>query len=447
MPPPRLRTIAPANRIFVDREEPKRTFETAAFAIPSDKAILRVFYGVGGQGKTALCREFMRMSDAAVDPAYGFLRRAVVDLHDKPKSDPDLLLVWIRNAFARSGLTFPCFDLALAIVWEGTRGEQPFPALVNPWLGRATDHAKAATDEGAGMAAEAAKGVLSETISQIPGVGPVLRRIGHWVIDQGKRAYLDRTREHLRRLYKADGELRPINELSAELPWMLAQDFNYHVDKAPKERFVLFVDEYERVFDQGGAGRQWVDNPFDRHMRGVVAETNGLLVVFFSRERLPWAEDPDWRADLADAQHLLGGLAEKDADTFLAAVPIDDAAIRAAIIDGAREKPDRSAPVYPLLLDLMVEHWQALAGRGDVRADEFRLSADTFAGRCRQIVERVLRDTTMASRRRSSACRSRAGSTRRPSRSWCGNSGRPCRSMCSIGWRGSPSWNRPTTDF
>jgi hypothetical protein len=44
-----------------------------------------------------------------------------------------------------------------------------------------------------------------------------------------------------------------------------------------------------------------------------------LLVVFFSRERLPWVEDPDWRDDLKNwrddlknAQHLLGGLKDKD---------------------------------------------------------------------------------------------------------------------------------------
>jgi hypothetical protein len=351
MPPPRPSEIAPANRTFVDREEPKITFEKAALAIPADKAILRVFYGVGGQGKTALCREFMRMSDATTDPTYRFLRRAVVDLHNKPKTDPDLLLVWIRNAFAKTaGLTFPCFDIALAIVWEGTRGEQPFPVLANPWLGRVTESARFVVDEGAGSAMDAAKGVLGETIGQIPGIGPALRRIGHWSIDKGKRAYLERTRDHLARLYRADGELRSIFELSAELPSMLAQDLNYHLSQNPNERFVLFIDEYERVFDQGGAGRQWIDNPFDRYFRKFVRDTKGLLAIFFSRERLPWADEPDWQTDLENNQHLLGGLAEKDADAFLHAVPVEDLKIRSAIIEGARERANRDAPIYPLLL-------------------------------------------------------------------------------------------------
>jgi hypothetical protein len=121
MSPPREAALPAANRIFVDREQPQQLFENAAFSIPTNHAIIRVFYGVGGQGKTALCRELMRKTDASVEPSYSFLRRAVLDLHGRVKSDPELLLVWIRNGFADAGVVLPCFDLALALMWEGTR--------------------------------------------------------------------------------------------------------------------------------------------------------------------------------------------------------------------------------------------------------------------------------------------------------------------------------------
>ena len=49
-----------------------------------------------------------------------------------------MLLVWIRNGFADAGVVLPCFDLALALMWEGTRGEQAFPTLTKPWLARST---------------------------------------------------------------------------------------------------------------------------------------------------------------------------------------------------------------------------------------------------------------------------------------------------------------------
>src|SRR5262245_31308482 len=138
MPPLRRVQLQAANRIFVDREGPQRIFEEALFAIPPDRSILRVFYGVGGQGKTALCRELMRKTDAAVDPTFRFLRRAELDLRGRTKEDPDRLLVWIRNGFADAGIAFPCFDLAFAIAWEATRGDETLPNFTRPWLSRAT---------------------------------------------------------------------------------------------------------------------------------------------------------------------------------------------------------------------------------------------------------------------------------------------------------------------
>lgn len=385
-----------ANKIFVDREAPQKIFEEAAFAIPRQRAIVRVFYGVGGQGKTALCRELIRKTGPAGDPSYAFLRRALLDLHGKVKTEPDLLLVWIRNAFAEADISFACFDFALALMWEGQRGEQPFPTLTNPWLGRTTGAAKGAVDEGAKEASDwlsddDAKELLGDLVAEIPGVGFLLKRLSHWAIDKGKKAYLLRTRQPLQKLFR-DGELLPAYEISKLLPWMLAQDLNHYLEQHPDNRFVLFVDEYERVFDQGGAGAAWRENEFDRHMRAVVENADGLLAVFFSRERLPWEASSNWRAELKDSQYLLGGLGDKDAEQFLKAVPIEDANVRKAIIDGARETPASDAPVYPLMLDLQVEHWRNLFARGEAEPRRFTVEAETFEDRRVMLIERVLRD-------------------------------------------------------
>jgi tetratricopeptide (TPR) repeat protein len=400
MAPPREASLPVANRVFVDREEPQRIFEKAAFSIPADRALIRVFYGVGGQGKTALCRELMRKTDVSIEPSYAFLRRALLDLHGRPKTDPDLLLVWIRNAFAEAGLFMPCFDLALAEMWQGTRGEEAFPVLTKPWLARSTKAATGALGEGATeiqrlLGSETATQLFGEAIGEIPGLKFLIKGLGGWIIDKSKRAYLEHTREPLQRLYK-DGELRRPHELSSLLPWMLAQDLNYHLSRHPTERFVLFIDEYERVFDQGGAGARWVENPFDAYLRVVIRETNGLLAVLFTRERLPWSDHPEWRDDLKGNQYLLGGLADEDADDFLRLIPIADAAVRAAIIDGARERPGTAAGVYPLMLDLQVEHWRSLAAKGQVSPGRFTVTAATFEARCIEIVESVLRDYDIA---------------------------------------------------
>ena len=294
-------------------------------------------------------------------------------------------------------MVFPCFDLAFALTWAKTRGEEALPLFTNPWLGRVSKTAQGAVSEAASAGAswlhsDGAKQLLGDAVGEVPGLGFIIKYVGGWVIDKTKRVYLDRTYTALQEL-KRGGELKPDYELSSILPWMLAQDFNYHLAKSPGERFVFFIDEYERVFDQGGVGARWSTNPFDIHLRNWVSETNGLLVVFFSREKLPWGRDPDWREDLRDdSYYLLGGLADKDADEFLKAVPIENHSVQQRIIEGARESADKRSLVYPLMLDLQVEHWRELTAKGEVLADQFTITADSFEARCIQMVRQVLRD-------------------------------------------------------
>jgi tetratricopeptide (TPR) repeat protein len=395
MAPPRDFFRVAHNR-FVDRETQQKLFEDAVFAIPPDRSNVCVFYGIGGQGKTALCRVLFRKLDPAVEPSYKFVRRAEVDLHDRSKSDPDLLLVWIRNSFVKSGVELPAFDLALAIVWESTRPEQPFPKLIKPWLGRITEGADLGVDEGASAAVNWLKSdeaihLFGELVGEIPGLGFLLKKGGKWAIDKTKKAYLLQTREALRTLY-VNGELKQPYELSQILPWILAQDLNFYISRHSDNRLVLLIDEYERLFDEGGAGSRWNENPLDRNIRTLIQYANGMLVTFFLRERLPWETDPDWREDLENSQHFLGGLDDKDAEAYLVTIPISDPEIRQAIIAGARETSESDAFVYPLLLDLLVAHWRFLSASGAVVPGQFNVAAKSFAPRRREIVSRVLRD-------------------------------------------------------
>ncbi len=396
MAPLRENELPAVNKIFVDREIPLKVFEDAAFVIPADRSTVCVFYGVGGQGKTALRRELFRKIDPAVEPSYGFLGCAELDLHDRSKTDPDLLLVWIRNSFVKAGVDLPAFDLALAITWEATRPEQSFPKLTKPWLGRITEGANMGLDEGAGatvdwLKSEAAIDLLGDIVGEIPGLGVLFKKGGRWAIDKAKKTYLSRTRKALKELY-SNGKLKKPYELSKLLPWMLAQDLNFYIAEHPEERLVLLIDEYERVFDEGGAGVRWKENPIDANIRTLIQYSNGLLAVFFSREQLPWKDDPDWRDDLKNAQHSLSGLADKDANDFLLAIPVVDEVIRQAIIDGARETSQAAALVYPLLLDLLVEHWRLLSASGAIGPEDFEVTAASFEGRRREIVARILRD-------------------------------------------------------
>lgn len=334
---------------------------------------------------------------AEADTRYAFVRRAQIDLHDRRKDDPKLLLVWIRNSFAESGVVLAGFDLALALTWEAARSEEHFPKLTKPWLGRTTDVARGVVEDTADIGKEWLRGdgleeFLREALGEVPGVGFLLKRFGRWAIDKSKKLYVERTRDFLRELYR-DGQIKEPYELSALLPWMLAQDVNLHLKSHPTERLILLIDEYERVFDEGGVGARWKENAFDSHVRSLIQHANGLLIVFFSRERLPWKDDSDWREDTADAHHLIGGLTQLAAHEFLLAIPIESTRLREAIIDSAKEDPHPRAHVYPLLLDLQVEHWRHIQARGEtLDAEKFRIDVPSFEGRRRELVARLLRD-------------------------------------------------------
>ncbi|ANB38437.1 hypothetical protein A6024_11265 [Rhodovulum sulfidophilum] len=70
-------------------------------------------------------------------------------------------------------------------------------------------------------------------------------------------------------------------------------------------------------------------------------------------------------------------------------MPVDDAKIRAAMIEGARETPDPTAPVYALMLDLQVTLWRQL-GTKAVPAD-FNVSATSFEAWRADLVTRIMR--------------------------------------------------------
>ncbi len=207
MAPRRQGQLQPVNKIFVGRQAEQRIFERAVFAIPPDRSRILVFYGAGGQGKTVLCRELVRKTSGELDPSYADFRCAELDLHGRTKDDPDRLLVWIRNGFANAGVTFPCFDLAFAIFWEATHGDEPLPKFSKPWLGRTTSMAKAGTDVAADWIQDDAKELIGDAAASIPGVGFLLKRTAHWAIKKGTRFYLERTKDALKELYR-DGELK-----------------------------------------------------------------------------------------------------------------------------------------------------------------------------------------------------------------------------------------------
>ena len=373
---PRRDISKTAQDIFVNRDGPIKTIEDAVAGLGDTDSKVLVFHGLGGQGKTALCRYIAQHLSATVKAKNrAKVHVAEVDLHRRDKSDPDRLLVWIRNSFVRAGVRCPAFDLAFEIMWRKYRPEEPFPKLEKGGL------------------AKTGRQVMEEMATMATAlVGPGAKYGLNLFIDSSNSKWLHNKHDYLAKLY-SEGQLKEPYELSNLMPWMLAQALNDHLSRHAEDRFVLLIDEYEGIFDQGGAGKHWQQNPFDSSMRKVVAETNGLLAVFFTRERLPWEEDPDWRADLAGCQHPLQGLKDPEAQQWLEKAGVTDAALRAAMIDGARDSLHADALAYPLFLDLQIAHWGEMTKRNDTpKPEDFKVTDPDFGARCQKILDRLLRD-------------------------------------------------------
>ena len=78
MPPPRLAAASPD--IFVNREKPLALINEAITEIPGESVRLLVFHGIGGQGKTALCRHVYQQVSDKKGERYKNLNVVEIDL-------------------------------------------------------------------------------------------------------------------------------------------------------------------------------------------------------------------------------------------------------------------------------------------------------------------------------------------------------------------------------
>lgn len=154
-------------------------------------------------------------------------------------------------------------------------------------------------------------------------------------------------------------------EIAERLPYYLG----LAVSRAAREegvRHVFFIDSLETLAQKIRPASS-MTSP-DEWVREFVGASEHGLFVIGGREYLRWVDlNPGW-ADCLE-QHILGQLADSDADYFLAAVPIDDAGIRGAIVKVARG--------LPLYLDLCVTIYLKLKEQGrTVTVADFQIAEE-----------------------------------------------------------------------
>ena len=362
-----------ASEVFTDREDARARF-TRALDEPqgTDDYRALVWYGVGGQGKSALQAEFGRMIDRArgnwVNVRHRRVASALVDLENPGNRNPAQALLSVRLQLAEHGaMRFPAFDLAFARYFSLDQPGKDIRA-VHPELFK--------------RGGEVLADVLSlagEVAHVIPGYG-LMAKYGSKLAARGAET-LQAWWERRGSAVMAGIDELSVDQLAAALPKYLGYDLCEAMAAADGPRVVIRFDTHEALWrDRGlkdGPGSLLVDD----WLRRLVQDTPGALVVITGRDRLRWGEiDAGW--DEIVEQHLLGGLSDEDAGAFLMKVGVDDPAIRARMIAAARG--DEGEGCLPYYLDLERETHDALVAAG------LTPTPDQFGGGRTEILARFL---------------------------------------------------------
>ena len=320
--PPRSRYARPAaNRIFTNREAPIASFNAARGNLPPERHRLLTFYGIGGQGKTALCRRLRQIlaDEAPPQHLWGHL-----DLDEAQFREPARGLLQLRRSLRASGrIKTTVFDVALLTYWGRA---YPTENLNRAFHDILSDH------EGLlGNIADSAPTWLGQAEVLPAGLG-----LGFRALNLARRKLRERG---ARQSCEALNDLEDLDntELLDRLPSFLGLDLHTHRAAPAALPPILFIDTYEALWsdrpDKTGAAALETD----AWVRELVASAPGVLFVIFGRERLGWDRrfPEDW-ADVLGDQHLLGGLSDMDAERFLEAIPIPDGPVRRAMIVGAK---------------------------------------------------------------------------------------------------------------
>lgn len=362
-----------ASEVFTDREDARARFSRALDeAQPVDAYRVLVWYGVGGQGKTALQAEFGRMIDRArghwVNVKNRRLASALIDLENPANRNPAQALLSLRLQLAEHGaLRFPAFDLAFARYFSLDQPGKDIRA-VHPELFR----------HGSEILGDVLT-VASDVANVIPGYG-LLAKYGSKLAARGAESLYGWWNRRGRSILAGLDEMS-VDQLAGALPKYLGHDLCEAMAAPDGPRVVIRFDTHEALWrDRGlkdGPGALLVDD----WLRRLVQDTPGAVVVVTGRDRLRWDEiDRGW-AEVFE-QHLLGGLSDEDADAFLVKVGVDNPDIRARMIAAARG--DDGEGCLPYYLDLERETHDALVVAGVAPVP------DQFGGDRAEILARFL---------------------------------------------------------
>jgi len=357
-PKPSLKNIRPdALEIFTDRVEEQQLLRTLLAPGHSTnlgpKVLLTQFYGVGGVGKSTLCKRAGEIALAEFKDTVRVVATSFDDNRWKEGSGFTEVSAEICRCLVDHKI-IPQFTLTLL-------------ALHGQQTGR-NGEVVGGVDAGWSMAFTAME--KGADLTGIPGLGMVVKG-AQWVRERSQRQTL---RQRLIDLglwpEEQYGKLN-ILDLEKKLPSALYYDLLQWLKGNPGQHVRLLLDGFERL--QSSERRE----DSQRRLQELISYFAGtderdacerFRVIIFGRNQLRWDEiyeDPTWR-DYWNL-HLLGGLAEADARDFLkktrawlasrGQAALVEALVKyeEKILDASDETMGGQRIFYPFYLNLAVE--------------------------------------------------------------------------------------------
>jgi tetratricopeptide (TPR) repeat protein len=342
-----------ALEMFTDRVHEQELLQEILRPVPTTpehpELFLTVFYGVGGVGKSTLCR---RAHEIAAQQASKDVVLATVD-YDSSNWSTGTAFANVASELVRclaeKGIA-PRLSGALLALYSRSSSE-----AVSPEAG--WELAMDTLDKGAELAG-------------IPGLGMVLKGV-KWVRDRAQQAALQRQLRDLHLWPEERYGRVDLLDLEAKIGRAVFEDVRGWLTDNPARHLRLLVDGFERLqsHERKADAQKHLQDFLGYFAASQDRTTCGRFrALIFGREKLRWDElyeDEDWHRFWN--QHLLAGLAEQDARDFLRRYQrwfrshgqqaLADALSQCEgrILDATDERAAGERMFYPFYLNLAVE--------------------------------------------------------------------------------------------
>ncbi|OCA87730.1 hypothetical protein A8F94_07720 [Bacillus sp. FJAT-27225] len=330
-----------ANRVFTDRNEPRKLYWNTYEKLKNDEEIFKVlaFYGMGGIGKTKLQTHLYEEVEKKLSVEKNKkIRQIFISLDAFEFDSPTDIMIAIRKQLAVPALLF---DYALVNYWSSV-GYTPIEIK------------KRFNSEDS---------IIWDILEEVGGVSglkiplKLIRSVSAKVLDKYTKSYSQFKEE----IHEIDHS-QPI-DIFRKLPYYLGLSL-YNAYERDGVKHIIYFDAYETMLKK--LKTKSVTESADEWIREFVAASEVGLFIMGSRDAINWESyNPEWKQYINNVD--LDILPEDDADLFLRMVPIEDESIRKEIV--------MSAKGIPLYLNLCVNIYEQKVSAGQKpQSEDFKMA-------------------------------------------------------------------------